>query len=247
LTARRETSEDRGRIFPVMEQQLNRPLPIAGTKLILGLFFTILGVMWTADNLRLLRADDFLRYWPAVVVLIGVINLADPARRLFGAILTVVGASLLAYSAGWLRFTIFDFWPLLLIILGAAIVGRALGVRLPGAAATDSSDVWAVLTTRKINNASRDFAGARVTAFMGGCELDLTDADIFHSPAVIDVFAMWGGIEIYVPDRFEVIGEVVPFMAGFEMQAAPAGDPNRRLVIRGAAFMGGIEVKRRAA
>jgi len=230
-----------------MEERLNRPLPIAGTKLILGLFFTLLGVVWTADNLRLFRADQFLRYWPAVVVVIGVINLADPARRLFGAILTVIGGSLIAYTAGWLRFTIFDFWPLLLIIIGGAIVARSLGVRLPSAPGADSNDIWAVLSTRKIRNNSRDFPGARIAAFMGGCELDLTDADIAHSPAVIEVFAMWGGVEIYVPDRFEVIGEVFPFMAGFEMRSAPAGDPRRRLVIRGATIMGGVEVKRRAA
>jgi len=247
LTGAPETSRNSGRIVPAMEERLNRPLPIASTKLVLGLFFTLLGVLWTADNLRLFRADDFLRYWPAVIVLIGVINIADPTRRLFGAILTIVGTSLLAYTAGWLRFTIFDFWPLLLIIVGGAIVARSLGVRLPSAPAGDSNDVWAVLATRKIKNTSRDFTGARVTAFMGGCELDLTEADIFHSPAVIELFAMWGGIEIYVPDRFEVVGEVFPFMAGFEMRAAPTGDPNRRLVIRGAAFMGGVEVKRRAA
>src|SRR5206468_8024347 len=197
------------------------------TKLILGVFFAILGVLWTADNLMLLRADTFLRFWPAVILLIGLTKIADATQRIFGVILTVIGASLLAYTAGWLRFTIFDFWPLLLIIIGGAIVARSLGVRLPSAPGADSNDIWAVLSTRKIRNNSRDFPGARIAAFMGGCELDLTDADIAHSPAVIEVFAMWGGVEIYVPDRFEVIGEVFPFMAGFEMRSAPAGDPRR--------------------
>jgi hypothetical protein len=230
-----------------MEERLNRPLPIAGTKLIVGLFFAVLGVLWTADNLALLRADDYLRFWPAILVLIGLVKFADPGRRVFGAIITIVGASLLAYTAGWLRFTIFDFWPLLLIALGAAIVARALGLRLPSSPASDVGQIWAVLTARKINNTSHDFTGGGVFAFMGGCELDLTEADIAHSPAVIDVFAMWGGIEIYVPDSWEVIGEVVPFMAGFEMRSAPAGNPDRQLIVRGGVVMGGIEVKRRTA
>ena len=45
---------------------------------------------------------------------------------------------------------------------------------------------------------------------MGGCELDLTDAEMKNSPAVIEVFAMWGGIEIFVPDSWEIVAEVVP-------------------------------------
>ncbi|HEX9502323.1 MAG TPA: DUF5668 domain-containing protein, partial [Thermoanaerobaculia bacterium] len=114
-----------------MEQRIDQPLPLPATKLILGVFFAILGVLWTADNLTVLRADTFLRFWPAVVVLIGLTKIADARRRIFGVILTVVGTSLLAYTAGWLRFTIFDFWPLLLIIVGGGIVVRALGFRLP--------------------------------------------------------------------------------------------------------------------
>ena len=229
-----------------MEERINQPLPLPATKLILGIFFTILGILWTADNLALLRADDFLRFWPAVVVLIGLVKLADPTRRVIGVILTVVGASLLAYTAGWLRFTIFDFWPLLVILVGATIVIRALGFRLPSPSNADSDQVWAVLSQRKVRETARDYNGGGVFAFMGGCELDLTQADIIHSPAIIDTFAMWGGIEIYVPENWEVVGEVIPFMAGFEMKTG-AGTPERRLIVRGATVMGGIEVKRRAA
>ena len=229
-----------------MEERINQPLPLPATKLILGIFFTILGILWTADNLALLRADDFLRFWPAVVVMIGLVKLADPTRRVIGVILTVVGASLLAYTAGWLRFTIFDFWPLLVILVGATIVIRALGFRLPSPSNADSDQVWAVLSQRKVRETARDYNGGGVFAFMGGCELDLTQADIIHSPAIIDTFAMWGGIEIYVPENWEVVGEVIPFMAGFEMKTG-AGTPERRLIVRGATVMGGIEVKRRAA
>ncbi len=230
-----------------MEERLDRPIPIAGTKLIIGLFFTALGVLWTAENLDLLRADEYLRYWPAAVVLIGLLKLAEPGRRLIGAILTVVGASLLAYSAGWLRFTIFDLWPLLLIGLGVGMVARALGMRLPAGREHAGSYIWAVLTNRKIRDTSRDFSGSRIFAFMGGCTLDLTGSDMAQSPAIIEVFAMWGGIEILVPDRWEVIGEVIPVMGGFEMTTAPAPESQRKLIVRGAAIMGGVEIKRRTA
>jgi hypothetical protein len=228
-----------------MEERLNASTPVAGTKLIAGLFFTVIGVLLTADNLDLFNAGAILRYWPAVIVFAGLVQVARPGRRVVGVILTVIGASLLAHSAGWLRVTIFDLWPLLLILAGAVMVARALGVRAPLEGARDERDILAILGVQKVASTSPDFAGGRVAAFMGGVEFDLTGAGITKSPAVIEVFVMWGGVEIYVPDGWEVIGEVVPVMGGFEVKTGAAANPQQRLIVRGMALMGGIEVKRR--
>jgi hypothetical protein len=223
-----------------MEDTLNRPTQFGGAKLIIGIFFVLHGLLLAADNLGVLAAWDYLRYWPAVIVLVGIYKLWEPGRQLAGAIITMVGASLLAQNAGWLRLSVFDLWPPLLIIGGIAIIARAYGFEV---ASTDSRNILAVFTTRKI--APREFAGARIVAVMGGCELDLTDAAMPQSPAVVEAFTMWGGIEIYVPDTWEIIGEVVPVMGGFEVKVAPSGTPQRQLIVRGTAIMAGIEVKRR--
>jgi predicted membrane protein len=125
------------------------------------------------------------------------------------------------------------------------MVVRALGVRST-AESPDVRNVWAVLTSRKIRNNSPDFTGARVAAFMGGCELDLTQANIVNGPAVVEAFALMGGVEIIVPDDWEVVGELMPVMAGFEIKNAPATSTStKQLIVRGTAIMSGVEVKRR--
>ena len=87
------------------------------------------------------------------------------------------------------------------------------------------------------------FRGGELTAFMGGCDIDLRQAAI-HGEAVIDVFAMWGGIDIRVPDDWRVIGRVTPIMGGFEDKTRPPrGAAAHTLVIRGFVLMGGVEVK----
>jgi hypothetical protein len=55
---------------------------------------------------------------------------------------------------------------------------------------------------------------------------------------------MWGGIEIRVPEAWSVSGRVVPILGGFEDKTRPAqGATAHRLVVRGFAIMGGIEIK----
>ena len=62
--------------------------------------------------------------------------------------------------------------------------------------------------------------------------------------AVVDVFAMWGGIEIRVPEDWAVSNQVVPLMGGVEDKTRPPrGGTAHRLTLRGVAFMGGIEIK----
>ncbi len=92
-------------------------------------------------------------------------------------------------------------------------------------------------------NNSRAFRRADLLAIMGGCEIDLRQAAI-NGEAVIDVFAMWGGIEIRVPEDWTVVSRIVPLMGGIVDKTRPTqGASAHRLVLRGCAFMGGIEIK----
>jgi Cell wall-active antibiotics response 4TMS YvqF/Domain of unknown function (DUF5668) len=220
----------------------------AGVKLIIGAFLALLGLVMTLDNLGVIDGETFYRYWSVVLIPIGALKLARGGSRFWGIALVVAGAWLLAWNLEWLRVSIFDFWPLLLIAGGVAMVAGALGFRLQPRT-TAAGMIWATLAHRKIVETSQDFRGASLVAFMGGCTLDLTQADISSGPAIIDATATWGGIEIFVPDSWEVAGEVVPVMGGFEMKLGTPerraeGDLGRRqLIVRGVAFMGGIEVK----
>jgi len=60
---------------------------------------------------------------------------------------------------------------------------------------------------------------------------------------VIDVFAMWGGIEVRVPEGWAVENRVFPFLGGVEDRTRPAPDATQRLVLKGMVVMGGMEIK----
>jgi len=101
--------------------------------------------------------------------------------------------------------------------------------------------VWAGIE-RKVS--SLDFRGGDVTAIMGGAEIDLRPARMPAGRAVVDVTVMWGGVDLYVPEDWQVTVEALPLMAGIEDGTrAPAGEVRGHLVVRGVVLMGGVEIK----
>lgn len=223
--------------------QRNEPFPSI-VKLVVGLFFAVVGVILTADNLDLIDARDFLQYWPAVLVLIGLLKMFDTGSRMVAVLLILVGSWLLAHNLDWIGFTLFDLWPLIVIGIGVMLVGRAMGIGPQGIALPKSA---AFFGEKKVAETSKDYRGGHVAAILGAYYLDLTDADITQGPAVLETVAIWGGIEITVPENWEIIGEVTPIMAGFELKSAGKWDSRKQLIVKGLALMGGVEVKRRSS
>ena len=55
---------------------------------------------------------------------------------------------------------------------------------------------------------------------------------------------MMGGFEIRVPETWNVIVELIPFMGGYEDKTRHPADPSApRLRVRGFVMMGGVEIK----
>jgi len=87
-----------------------------------------------------------------------------------------------------------------------------------------------------------DFRGGEITAVMGGCALDLRESSILKE-AVLNVFTIWGGINIKVPPDWTVVLNGTPVMGGFSEKTISAPNGDKRLVITGYAVMGGVEVR----
>lgn len=81
-------------------------------------------------------------------------------------------------------------------------------------------------------------------AFMGGGQLDLTDARFAERECTIQVFAFMGGVEVIVPDDITVRVSGFGFMGGFDHKGSHEGPPGAPvLTVNGFAFMGGVDVR----
>jgi predicted membrane protein len=189
-----------------------------------------------------------------------------------GIFWVVIGLFFLLGSFGIIRLAFIQLWPVLLIGVGVLMLWRAaLARRRPrpfqeweklepqgvtGSATSDEANTSASSSNsvvsatailggveRRIN--SQDFRGGDVTAIMGGCNIDLRSASITppHQP-VLELFALFGGIEIRIPDDWTVVSELEVILGGFDdRKSEPPKNELKRLILRGTVLMGGVEVR----
>jgi len=223
-------------------------------QLIIGLSVIAVGVLFTLDNLHVLRAREYLRFWPLAVIAVGTVNALsaqDGSARVFGGFVAFAGAWMLLGSLGIVHVRFWDFWPLVLIFFGGTLVWRGWqggSSTEPRSTATDASSRFNAVALMggfdRVVTAD-PFRGGEISAFMGGGKIDLTRARIAAgSSASIHVLAMMGGMEIRVPEDWTVENRVVYFMGGADDRTrVPASTDAPRLVLTGFVMMGGVEIK----
>lgn len=219
-------------------------------RLVLGLIVITLGTLWTLDNLDLIHSGPILRWWPVVLLGLGIAKLfgigtgRNPAA---GTMFLLVGILFLAGRIGIDGLDFSLLWPMLLVVIGVNLVIRSYRAQsLDGPTEDPSSRLgtfafWSGVD-RKVS--SQAFRGGDITAVMGGAKIDFRQAKTVPGGAILDLFVWWGGVEMIIPEDWKVVSEGTVLMGGIEdkAKAAPPESANI-LILRGLVLMGGVEIK----
>lgn len=210
-----------------------------------GIILIALGIGFLLDSLGYGNFQGILeKYWPFLLVLVGVVHLIY--TRYFSAIAwIVVGLVLSLFTLGVVHGNAWEaFWPLVLVLIGIRILIKPRFISGKGEN-TDYASSVAIFgaSTKKI--ASKKFSGTTVSAIFGGAKLDLRGAEIAKEGAVIDVDAVFGGVEILVSEKVKVKVDVFAAFGGHDdkRDISKISDKGPEILIRGNAIFGGIEVK----
>lgn len=219
-----------------------------------------IGAIFLLNNLHIFYIDDLVRYWPVAMIAYGVFRLVDshyPGGHVSGGFLIVFGGAILAINLGYLAMRWQDLWPLALIAFGLMMLTSRLSPRMcrPRWGRRHWNEDW---NGRSLREASvfgggkrvitdQNFNGGKVDAVFSGWEIDLRGASMAGDSAVLDVSAVFGGVEIKIPLTWNAVVRGAGVFGAYvdnTRHPNPAETPNiKTLVLKGGAVFGGVEVK----
>jgi len=223
--------------------------------LIIGLIIISVGVIWLLNKLNLIPLwfDDVFISWGSIFIAIGLVALFNRGNKLPGIIFIVLGTAFILSNLGMWWFNYDLVWPVLIILIGLAVLFRnRMGPSRDANGATiedndpDFFEITSVFGGGEKIITSQSLKGGQCTAVFGGSEINLVNAQVseYHD-TVIDIFAIFGGVTIIVPADWEIINDVQTILGGYSDKRAVSGrtNPSKRVYLRGTVIFGGGEIK----
>jgi len=237
---------------------------------VIGLLVMFAGALLLLGTFGFPIHFDIKDYWPVLLIVVGLAKIIQPrrGRQIFwGFVLVLLGILFQLRILDYIYFHFHDLWPVLLIIIGYHIargsLWRSSRFRHPpvicgaeqncvsgegdsGKSETVDRDiirVSAILGGGRYTYLSKKLKGGEIHVALGGCAVDLRNADMEGTEMTLEARTFMGGIEIKIPAEWEVIISESPVLGGIENKTNPVQAPTKRLIIKGTGFMGGIEVK----
>jgi hypothetical protein len=212
-----------------------------------------IGALFLLNNLHIIYMREILSYWPAILIAVGLVKLidsSDSAGRAGGAVLMGVGAVFLARSLGYLEVSVGDLWPLILIGVGLVMLFQKTSlweVGLKMKTGVGGAKEAAVFSGGKRVITDQNFEKAKFDAVFGGFEIDMRNAGMAGDAAVLDLNAVFGGVEVKIPVSWSVVMKGTGVFGGF-VDSTVHPDPRifpspKKLYVKGGAVFGGVEVK----
>jgi hypothetical protein len=211
-----------------------------------GTVLVVLGALLALGAADVLDAGEVIGGgWPLVIMLGAVLMLvAYPRRWQVPAAIFVVAGLLLLDTSGVADLDLWQFiGPAVIIVVGLSLItGRSMGGRQE--VSEDRIGRFILFSGAQIASRSPRFSGGSVTVIFGGADIDLHDATPADG-AALDTVAIFGGIDIRVPQGWDVVIHGMPLFGGFDnitgKESLPPDAP--RLVVQGLALFGGVEVR----
>jgi predicted membrane protein len=217
--------------------------------MLFGLLIVGLGVAFMLNSLGIVGLGDFFAtWWPSAIIIVGLLSLISSRRQFLWPLLIIaIGVlvqldrlEVIAVNA-W---TI--VWPLAIITFGLSLlINKGMWDSKTEDMDDDKLDLFVAFSGQQARSISKQFTGGRMNALFGGIEVDLTEAHLKDGKADLDLMAMFGGIELHVPEGWVVKVSGLPLFGGWENKTKPPKDPEGApvLTVHGTCMFGGVSIK----
>lgn len=220
-----------------------------------GLFFIVIGVGFAGNVLNLWDFQLFFPgWWTLLIIIPCFISMIQTGFGVGSTMGFVIGVLLFVSYRIDLNFSIWKLIvPIILIFVGIRIMFQSAFRKGPKFNANDDgsgraftgaarSDYSAVFSSNNIH-VTEVFTGTNLNAIFGGVVLDLRNA-IINGDVEINATAVFGGIDIYLPNGVKIKSNNVPIFGGVTNKATQSSDPNAPTIyLNSTCMFGGIDIK----
>jgi len=211
-----------------------------------GIVLVVIGLAFLLRNLHLLPLPHVFFSWKALLIVIGIIGISLGKKEGFIPLIIGAGFILIYDILGLYYFGFSDLWPLVLVLVGIALLMRHRGGNRSSSTITSDLDEVAIFSGLEKQVTNQDFKGGKATALFSGLDIDLRSANLSADTNVIDLMTIFGGIEFRIPPDWTVnVSELTVIFGAFEDKRAvnpKPSDPSKVLNIKGLILFGGGEI-----
>ncbi|HEY8392753.1 MAG TPA: DUF5668 domain-containing protein [Capillibacterium sp.] len=220
--------------------------------LFLAFILIFLGLIILLNNIGVTSFDLSLgTWWPLILILIGLYQLfSSRFTNLFAFLLLFLGVAFQLRRLGLLDREQFRLvWPLLLVLFGLILLFNAGSGhrRVAETASEDTVDAVVIFGGLERRMASPGFRGGNLTALFGGITLDLRGSVLSGEVNLLNIQALFGGVDLILPEGWAVEIRGIPFFGGIEdkrsKKIGPEAATGPKLLINSFILFGGIDLK----
>lgn len=224
-------------------------------RLLVGIIIILIGAAILISNFTPYTYEIrryFLR-WEMLLIGIGLLTLFTNQNKGFSIVLIVIGG--IFYFKDIIDTSSqIDFWKLfwasMLIVIGLVIMfhHRTHGrFHHYNKSTIDVLDEVTVFGGSEKMIHSENFKGGKLTSIFGGQKLIFTKAKLSEGQNILELFAIFGGFELIIPEDWDVKVKITPIFGGFVdkriSNPQSTQTSNKELMIVGTVVFGGGEIK----
>lgn len=213
--------------------------------LVWGLALVLIGIIIMLNALNIININLlFTGWWTLFIIVPSLIGLIKDKDKTGSVIGLLVGIALLLFVRGIVSIDLILklILPSLLIIMGLSIMLKGVFTTKIKPNTTANNHYCATFSGQKVSLPKEKFTGCKVDAIFGGVTLDLRDA-IIKEDTIIEASAIFGGIDVLVPDNVNIVTKGTSIFGGTNMKRENDDANKHTITINATCLFGGIDVK----
>ena len=218
-----------------------------------GIILIIVGLLLGLKAMNIISFDIFFDGWWTLFIIvpcfIGLISEREKTGNLIGLL---IGVAILLACLDVVDFDI--LWklvlPVIIVIIGLSLIFKntikkevSEKINNLNKELNEEEGIFAAFSSQDINLDKKEFKGTNLNAVFGGIKLDLRNAKI-KEDVIINTSAIFGGIDIFVPDNVNVEVKSTSIFGGVtNKKSNKESDKKVTIYINATCIFGGAEIK----